>query len=48
MSFGIIALFQYKEKKGNYVTWLKTVIAYIKIEDIFEDIAKDVDAKFDT
>ena len=37
---------QNTDKKQNYVIWIQTV--YIKIEDIYADIAKDVLTKFDT
>ena len=36
-------------KKLNYVAWIQdSFIAYIKAEDIYADIAKDVETRFDT
>ena len=36
------------EKKQNYFTWIQTFTVYMKTEDIYTDIAKDVEARFDT
>ena len=32
----------------NYVTWIQTFFVYIKADDIYKDITKDVQARFDT
>ena len=37
------------KKKQNYVLWIQAVfIVYIKTEEIYADIAKDIEARFDT
>ena len=37
------------EKKQNWVIWIQTVsIVYIKTDDIYKDIAEDVETRFDT
>ena len=43
MSFGMIALNQKMKKKQNYITWIQT-----KTEDIYSDIVKYVETRFDT
>ena len=45
MSFGMVTGIQNLEKKQNHVTWIETV--YIKTEDIYADIAKDIETRFD-
>ena len=36
-------------RKQNYVTWIQnSFIVYIKTEDIYVDIAKDAETRFDT
>ena len=48
MSFGVIMWNQKMEEKQNYVTWYTdSFIVYMKINDIYIDIAKDVEARFD-
>ena len=47
MSFDMIFKNQNMEKKQN-VTWIQIVfLAYIKTEDIYVDVVKDVEARFD-
>ena len=38
---------KYGEKKQNCVIWTQTV-SYIKTDDIYKDIAEDVETRFDT
>ena len=49
MSFGMIMRNQNKKKNQNYVYMdTDSFIVYIEAEDIYTDIAKDVEARFDT
>ena len=48
MTFGMITCNQHTEKKQNYMTWIQTTLkSYIKSEDIYVYIAKDVEIRFD-
>ena len=46
MSFGMIIQNRNMEKNQNYVTC--SFIAYIKIDDVYKDIAGDVETKLNT
>ena len=35
-------------QKQNYVLWIQTVSLYIKADDIYKDIAEDVETRFET
>ena len=49
MSFGIIISKRNIKKNQNYVIWIeKTFIVYIKTNDIYKDIAKDVGKLYGT
>ena len=48
MNFGFIMLNQNMINMQNVVIWIVSFIAYIKIDDIYKDIAEDVEAGFDT
>ena len=48
MSFGMITWKQNIEKMQNYVMDTDRFTAYIKTEDIYSDIAKDFETRFDT
>ena len=49
MNFGMIVLNQSISVKQNWVTKiLKSFVIHIKTEDFYEDIANDVEKRFDT
>ena len=49
MSFGTITQNKDTERKWNYVTWIQTVLtSTLKKKDIYVDIAKDVETRFNT
>ena len=35
-------------KKQNFVTWIQRFIVHVKTDDIYKDIAEDVETIFDT
>ena len=50
MNFGMIILNQSISKMQNYATWIQTdsFIIHIKTENVYEDLAGDVEKRFDT
>ena len=49
MSFGMIMQNQNMMKKQNCVIWIQKNMVYIKTDDIYKDIAEDVEnRRFDT
>ena len=47
MSFGMITWNQNMDKKQNYVSWKHIFTVDMKTEDIYGDIGKDVEKRFD-
>ena len=49
MTFGMIIFNQSIRAMQNYATWIQgSFIIHIKTEDVYEDIANDVEERFDT
>ena len=48
MSFGIILEKQNRLKKQNCVIWMQGFTVYIKTDNVYKDIAEDVETRFDT
>ena len=46
MNFGMVILNQNIKTMQNYVIWILTTINQIKTRDVYEDIADDVEKRF--